>query len=314
MADSGYVYDLLRKLGFSEFAARTGELLLVRPLRIVLIVIVAALVARVGARAARRAVVSFRTRAPVSVSGGGAPSVRAEQRAATLGDVVSGVVRTVVWSIALLVVLDELGINLAPLIAGAGIAGLAFGFGAQSLVKDVISGLFMLLEDQYGVGDVVTLGEATGTVEDVTLRMTRLRGADGTVWFVPNGEIRRVGNSSMEWSRALIDVIVARDADLDAVRLAVLDEAHAFAATPEGSATVLEPPEVWGVQAYEDKGVRVRLLVKTAPRQQYLVARELRVRLMARLAAEGLGGPADAVLVTAGALDQGSPPPPPPAR
>jgi small-conductance mechanosensitive channel len=315
MAEHGYVYELFRELGLSDFAARTGEFLVVRPLKIVVIVFVAAIVARVGARAARRAVVSFRTRAPAMVTGAPAvPSVRAEQRATTLGDVVAGVVRTAVWSVALLVVLDELGINLAPLLAGAGVAGLAVGFGAQSLVKDVISGLFILLEDQYGVGDVVTLGDASGTVEDVTLRVTRLRAFDGTVWFVPNGEIRRVGNSSMEWSRALIDVVVARDADLDAVRAALLHEAQAFAATPEGAATVLEPPEVWGVQAYEEKGVRLRLLVKTAPRQQYLVARELRVRLTDRLSRDGLAGPDGNVLVSAGALDQGAPPPPPPLR
>lgn len=313
MADPGYVYDLLRKLGLSDFAARTGELLLVRPLRIVLILVIAGVVARVGARAARRAIVSFRTRAP-TVATVTAPSVRAGQRATTLGDVVAGVVRAVVWWVAVLIVLDELGINLAPLIAGAGIAGLAFGFGAQSLVKDVISGLFILLEDQYGVGDVVSLGDASGTVEDLTLRVTRLRGVDGTVWFVPNGEIRRVGNSSMEWSRALIDVVVAREADLDVVRRVLLEEANAFAGTPEGSAMVIEPPEVWGVQAYEEKGVRLRLLVKTAPRQQYLVARELRVRLMTKLGELGIAGPGDNVLVSAGALDQGTPPPPPPGR
>jgi small-conductance mechanosensitive channel len=308
MGDPGYVYELLRKLGLSDFAARTGAFLVVRPLKIVLIVVLAAVAARLGARAARRAVVSFRTRAPV----GPVASVRGEQRATTLGDVVSGVVRAAVWWVAALVVLDELGINLAPLLAGAGIAGLAVGFGAQSLVKDVISGLFILLEDQYGVGDVVALGDAAGTVEDLTLRVTRLRSVDGTVWFVPNGEIRRVGNSSMEWSRALIDVVVARDADIDAVRRALLDEAGAFVATPEGAAAVLEPPEVWGVQAYEEKGVRVRLMVKTAPRQQYVVARELRVRLVARLVRDGVAGPTDGVLVTAGALDQGTPPPPPP--
>ena len=308
MADEhGYVFDLLRKLGLSEFGARTGEFLLVRPLKIVFVVLVAWVFARLAARTVRRAVVSFRARAPMASS-----RVRAEQRASTLGDVFASVVRTSIWAVAFLVVLDELGINLAPLIAGAGIAGIAIGFGAQALVRDVISGLFVLLEDQYGVGDIVTIGDSSGTVEDVTLRMTRLRGVDGTVWFVPNGEVRRVGNSSMEWSRALIDVMVGYGADIERAKQVVLDEATTFASDPEWAAAVLDQPELWGVQAMEEKGVRLRLLVKTAPRQQYVVARELRTRLSQRLADAGiLGAGMDSVLVTAGALDQGTPPPAP---
>ena len=304
--DPGYVYDLLRELGLSDFAARTGNFLLVRPMKILLIVLLAMIAARFAARALRRAVVSFRTRAPI----GAASSVRAQQRASTLGDVAAGIARTTVWSIALLVILDELGINLAPLIASVGVAGIAIGFGAQALVRDVISGLFVLLEDQYGVGDVVTIGDSSGTVEDVTLRMTRLRAVDGTVWFVPNGEVRRVGNSSMEWSRALIDVFVAHGTDLDAAKEEILAEARAFASDKEWAPAVLEPPELWGVQAIEEKGVRIRLLVKTGPREQYVVARELRMRLATRLTNAGIAGPGiDAVLVTAGTLDQGTPPP-----
>ena len=302
--DRGYIYELLRKLGLNDFGARTGEFLLVRPLKIVLIVIVAAIAARIASRAVRHAVVSFRTRTRLSGS-----AVRADQRAATLGDVIAGAVRTAIWAVALLVVLDELGINLAPLLAGAGIAGIAVGFGAQALVRDVISGLFVLLEDQYGVGDVVTIGESTGTVEDVTLRMTRLRGVDGTVWFVPNGDVRRVGNSSMEWSRALIDVVVGHGTDLDRARAAVVEAANAFASDEQWAPVILEPPELWGVQAIEEKGVRLRLLVKTAPRQQYVVARELRTRLGDALREAGISGSGEALIVTAGALDQGTPPP-----
>lgn len=304
-ADAGYVYELLRELGLSDFGARTGEFLLVRPLKIALVVVLAAVASRLGARALRRSVMAFRARAPL-----GSSTVRAEQRASTLGDVVASVVRSAVWAVALLVVLDELGINLAPLIAGAGIAGVAIGFGAQALVRDVIAGLFVLLEDQYGVGDIVTIGESSGTVEDVSLRVTRLRGVDGTVWFVPNGEVRRVGNSSMEWSRALLDVVVAHGTDLHAAQAAILEEARAFAAEEAWAPQVLDEPELWGVQSIEEKGVRIRLLVKTAPRSQYVVARELRTRLSRRLTQAGVSGPGvDAVLVTAGALDEGTPPP-----
>ena len=128
--------------------------------------------------------------------------------------------------LAVLLVLGELGVDLAPLIAGAGIAGIALGFGAQNLVKDCITGLFMLIEDQYGIGDVVDLGVATGSVERITLRTTVLRGQDGTVWHVPNGEIRRVGNRSKLWSVAVLDVVVAYDADLAATREVVHDVAE----------------------------------------------------------------------------------------
>jgi small-conductance mechanosensitive channel len=306
--DRGYLYELLRRLGLGDFGATTGEFLLVRPLKILLILVVARAAIRLGARTIRRAVRSVHARSPSR-----SESIRAEQRATTLGDVLASALRVVVWVVAGLVVLDEVGINLAPLIAGAGIAGVALGFGAQSLVKDVISGLFLLLEDQYGVGDVVDLGDdATGTVEDLTLRVTRLRSVDGTVWFVPNGEIRRVGNSSMEWSRALIDVLLAYESDIEAVRGSIKAEADAFATDPAWGDMVLEPPEVWGVQAMGAEGVTVRLVVKTAPRQQYPVARELRTRIYERLRREGVRGPGQTVVVTAGALDQGTPPPPPP--
>ena len=304
--DHGYFYDLLRKLGLSDFGATTGEFLLVRPLKIVLILLAAMVVSRLAGRTIRRAARSVQARSPISTR-----SVRGEQRAQTLGDVLASVVRFLVYGIALLVVLDEVGINLAPLLAGAGIAGVAIGFGAQSLVKDVISGLFILLEDQYGVGDVVSLGDATGTVEDVSLRVTRLRAVDGTVWFVPNGEIRKVGNSSMEWSRALIDVLVPYDVDIEQVKALIKDEADALMGDDQWGEFILEAPEMWGVQAMSSEGITVRLVMKTAPRQQYPIARELRGRITGRLRREGVRGPGQTVLVTAGALDAGTPPPPP---
>ncbi|HEX2699207.1 MAG TPA: mechanosensitive ion channel domain-containing protein [Acidimicrobiales bacterium] len=306
MDDHGYVYDLLRKWGMGDFGASTWEFLLVRPLKIALLVVIGIVVARIGARAVRRFVRTLGTRAPVHPG-----SVRSEQRISTVGKVLGGMVRAVVWIIVLLVVLGEVGVDLAPLLAGAGIAGIAIGFGAQSLVKDFLSGFFILLEDQYGVGDVINLGDATGTVEDISLRVTRLRATDGTVWFVPNGEIKRVGNTSMEWSRALIDVQVAYDSDLAAVTSAIAEVAGTFADDATWHEAVLEPPEVWGVQAMGPDGLTIRLVVKTAPRQQYAVARELRGRITDRLRRDGVRGPGQTlqtVLVTAGALDSGTPP------
>jgi small conductance mechanosensitive channel len=293
-ADHGYIYDLLVKLGLSDFGARTGEFVVVRPLKIVLILVTALLLGRIAGRAARKFVRTGYHRAPVTPQ-----TPRASLRADTVGEVAASFTRGVVMAIAFLIVLGQLGIDLAPLLAGAGIAGLAIGFGAQSLVKDVISGLFVIIEDQYGVGDVVTLGESTGTVEDVTLRITRLRSVDGTVWFVPNGEIRRVGNSSMEWSRALIDVLVPYDVDVQQAAAAILEEANAVAADVAWKDFILEPPEMWGVQAMDKDALSLRLVVKTAPREQYPVARELRTRISQRLRREGIKGPGQTVVVTA---------------
>jgi len=307
MERNGYVYDLLRELGLTDFQARTGELVVVRPFRIVVIVVAAAVAARLAARAVRRSARSLQARSPLRPA-----SARAEQRAGTVGDVLAGLAKVVVWTVAVLALLGELGVQLGPLVAGAGIAGVALGFGAQSLVKDFLSGAFILLEDQYGVGDVIDLGDAAGTVEDVSLRHTRLRGTDGTVWFVPNGEIRRVGNASMEWSRALIDVLVAFDSDVARACTLIGEVAGQVAAEAPWSAAILEPPEVWGVQAMDRDGLTIRLVVKTAPRQQYAVARELRGRISDRLRAAGIRGPGQTVIVTAGALDSGTPPPPPP--
>ncbi|MBW3669353.1 MAG: mechanosensitive ion channel family protein [Actinobacteria bacterium] len=303
--EHSYIYELLRKLGLSEFGATTGEFLLVRPLKILVIVVAAILASRIGGRAVRRFVRSVHARAPLLAGS----SLRAEQRTTTVGDALAGMLKVMVWAVAALLLLDQLGVNLAPLIAGAGIAGIALGFGAQSLVKDFLSGLFILLEDQYGVGDIVDLGDkAQGVVEDVNLRVSRVRAVDGAVWFVPNGEIRKVGNSSMEWSRALLDVVVPYDSDTTVVTAAIHDVAVTMAQEDAWQAAILEPPELWGVEAMGPEGMTVRLVVKTAPRQQFPVARELRARINARLRDEGVRVPAHAVRVTAGQLDQVAPP------
>ena len=143
------------------------------------------------------------------------PSVRRALRAETIGAVLRSIISVIIWSTALLMVLEELGVNLAAIGIGASIIGVAIGFGSQTLVKDFLSGIFMLLEDQYGVGDVIDTGVATGTVEGVSLRTTRLRDAEGTVWHVPNGGILRVGNKSQQWTRVILDVAVAYDADIE---------------------------------------------------------------------------------------------------
>src|SRR5215207_11709392 len=202
---------------------------------IVLVLILSVVFIRVGSRLADRSIRSLGARSTLREA-----SPRSEQRAETLAGVAVSMVRIVVWSVTVLLILEELGLNLGPLIAGASIVGVAVGFGAQSLVKDFLSGFFILAEDQYAVGDVITIAEQTGTVEEIDLRVTRLRAVDGTVWFVPNGEIRKVGNSAKEWSRSIVDVIVPNKADLAAASTAIAEEAALLARDPAWLEAVLE--------------------------------------------------------------------------
>jgi small conductance mechanosensitive channel len=213
---------------------------------------------------------------------------RRGQRAETIGSVLRSAVTFTISTIALIEVLGKLGIALAPIVASAGIVGVAIGFGAQNLVKDFLSGIFMILEDQYGVGDVIDVGDATGTVEAVALRTTRLRDVKGTVWHVRNGEIVRIGNKSQGWARALLDIPVAWDSDVEQVRDVVKAAADSLWQDEEWSDKVVEEPEVWGLEDMGAAGLVVRLAVKTAPLQQWKVARELRERVKAALDSAGI--------------------------
>ncbi|HYF24150.1 MAG TPA: mechanosensitive ion channel family protein [Baekduia sp.] len=252
----------------------------------ILVVVALALVANaLGRRGIRRALrtvgagaVNTRLRSEVSL--------RAEQRIDALTGVLQSVASFVIFAIAAFMVLGEVGIELGPLIAGAGIVGVALGFGSQSLVKDFLSGMFILIEDQFGIGDIVDLDNQTsGTVEGVSLRTTRLRSVDGTVWHVPNGDIRRVGNKSQHWSRALLDVEVAYGTDLERAQGALRAVAHEVAESDEA---VLEEPEVWGVERFTSTGVVLRLVVKTTPAEQYRVSRLLREGITRAFAAAGI--------------------------
>jgi moderate conductance mechanosensitive channel len=206
-------------------------------------------------------------------------STRRAQRADAMGALFTSISGFVVWTLALFMILGTFGINLGPLIAGAGLVGVAVGFGAQNLVRDFISGVSMLLEDQFGVGDVIDAGEAVGVVEGISLRTTRIRDVTGTLWHVPNGEITRIGNMSQEWARALLDIGVAYGTDIDAASEIILRVANAMAEEPDHAEEILEEPEVWGVQDLADDSVVIRLVVKTVPGRQWAVARALRRRI-----------------------------------
>jgi small conductance mechanosensitive channel len=198
--------------------------------------------------------------------------------------VLKHVATIVIIGTTLLTVLDRLTIPIAPLLTSVGILGVAIGFGAQELVKDFIAGMFMLLEDQYGVGDVIDTGTAVGTVEAVTLRVTRLRDADGRVWYIRNGTITRVGNESQGWSRAYMDVPVAYTSDVATVRVLLEHVAEEIWADTEfREAMIVEPPEVYGVEQLSDSTLVFRLSAKTLPAKQAEVARELRLRVKSAL-------------------------------
>lgn len=224
---------------------------------------------------------------------------RRRQRAGTLNRVLKSALAIVLIILIVMVALAILGVPVGPMLASAGIVGVALGFGAQSLVKDVLAGIFMLLEDQYGVNDIVDLGEAVGAVEEITLRATRLRALDGTVWYVPNGEITRVGNMTRMWSRVMLEVRFAYDTDVEEARQAMLDAVTAAAERdPEVADSILDKPSVAGIESLEYNAIMLRLLCQTNPAMQWAVQREIRLEMRRLFAERGirLAVPGDAML------------------
>ncbi|WP_084102568.1 mechanosensitive ion channel family protein [Demequina sp. NBRC 110051] len=231
---------------------------------------------------------------------------RRRQRAHTVKRVLDSALAVLIVVLLLMTVLSVLGVPVGPMVASAGILGVALGFGAQSLVKDILAGVFMLIEDQYGVGDVVDLGEASGSVEEVGLRCTRLRALDGTVWYIPNGEITRVGNMTRLWSRVMIEVRFAYDTDVEAAKEAMIDAVAAASAESESvAANLLGEAEVAGIESLEYNAVMLRLMCQVNPAMQWDVQREVR-REMRRIFAERgirLAVPGDAMVVDSHAKD-----------
>jgi moderate conductance mechanosensitive channel len=225
---------------------------------------------------------------------------RRRQRAQALGSVLRSATSVIIFGIAGITIAGDLGLNLAPVLASASVIGLAVGFGAQSLVKDYLSGVFMLVEDQYGVGDVIDSGYATGTVEAVSLRVTRLRDVNGVVWHVRNGTIDRIGNESQGWARAVIDFPVGYRQNLSQVRQLMKQVASEMWQEPRWRDVILEEPEVWGVEAISSESVVMRLVAKTVPLGQWEVARELRERLKTALDDSDVPGEPVATALNAG--------------
>jgi moderate conductance mechanosensitive channel len=205
--------------------------------------------------------------------------LRRFQRLHAVTGVVRGVVSVVIWFVVLVTVFGALGVPLQPILAGAGLVGIVIGFGAQQLVRDVLAGIAMLIEDQYGVGDWIQVQEQVGKVERVGLRATSFRDLDGVLWHALNGSIERVGNLSQEWSRSTLDVPVALDADVPTVKAIIHKVATELAEDPVWGSDIIGPPEIWGVQEYGPEGLAIRVVTPTKPMANWDINRQLRERL-----------------------------------
>jgi small-conductance mechanosensitive channel len=282
-----------------DWVAQGGYVFILKPVRIIMIIAIALLIrwllhraiSRLTASTSRAAMPALlrplRERTEITAEEAKFIPERRRQRAEAIGSVLRSFVSAVVFTMTALLVLGEFGFNLAPLLASAGIAGVALGFGAQSLVKDLIAGLFMLLEDQYGVGDTVDLGEATGVVESVGLRITTVRDSRGVLWYIRNGEIVRVGNKSQGWAMVVIDIPIGFVNSEEAI--AVLKEAaDAVALHPEHQTEFIEPPDVIGVEQLTVDGAVIRTIAKTTADSQVTVQRELRRALAESLEGSGM--------------------------
>ena len=294
-----FVVDHSDNIGLAKIA----DWLTGAPLQIILVILGAVILNRIVRRAIKRfggriegsaesgRIKRWRDRTPSMLLSTGEVNLRSAARAQTITAVMRSIATGIIGTFALIYVLGALGLDLGPLLAGAGVAGVALGFGAQSLVKDFLSGMFMLIEDQYGVGDIVDVGEASGTVEEVSLRVTRLRDQNGTVWHVPNGEIRRVGNKSQQWARAVLDIAVAPSADLEQAVAVIGDAANAVWEMDEARADVLDHPEVLGLEYLGPDAATIRVQGKTRPGAQWRVSRLLRVQIADALAQAGIDLP-----------------------
>jgi len=280
-------------LTLSDGARHTVEVALRVALIIAVATILRFLVQRAIARTTNQMKTRFTTGAIATLGGALSSSEntnRVEARANTIEAMSTSLATWIIYTVATLTVLSELDIDLAPLLAGAGIAGIAIGFGAQNLVRDVLAGFFVLVEDQYGVGDIIDAGPASGTVERISLRSTQLRDLAGTVWHIPNGSIVRVGNKSQNWARAIVEMVVAHSADLRKARSIMADVASQMSTEEEWAAAmrVGAVADDQGVSAMSPTGITLRLVVDTEPKSQWGVERELRLRIKEAFDAESI--------------------------
>lgn len=284
---SGYIDELLRTMGVSPNAAQHTQDLILRPVSVALVAAACFLAAHFGSRLIRKALGRYSRR----IHSAGDPSQAL--RIDTVSRIVANSWRVAVWLLGIITMLSIIGINLTPFLAGATVIGATIGFGAQSLVRDFLSGFLMLLEDQFRIGDVVTVNDLTGTVEEVSLRVTRLRGADGTAWYVPNGQITKLGNTSRHWSRALVHVLVRPNAPLSEALRVIAAAAQGVAEREEFAPLFSSKPNVLGVTNVASTGLTIDVEARTRPGEDDKVARALREGIIDALGTTDLLAVAD---------------------
>ncbi|MGW8398043.1 mechanosensitive ion channel family protein [Streptomyces lydicus] len=277
---------------FADWVQQNWGTWLTSGLQILLIIVIAAVLRHVIRRTITKLIERMnRTAAAAQGTALGGLLVNAErrrQRSEAIGSVLRSVASFVIMGTAALTVLSVLQINLAPLLASAGVAGVAIGFGARNLVTDFLSGVFMILEDQYGVGDEIDAGVATGTVIEVGLRVTKLRGPNGAIWYIRNGEVKRIGNLSQGWSTAAVDVLIAADQDLERARETITAVGEEMSKSEPWNEQLWEPVEVLGLSEVHLETVTLSVAARTMPGKAPGVERELRWRIKRALDAAGV--------------------------
>ncbi len=293
--DRGVIHQLVLDAGGGKGTAHTAQIYLAAPFKVLVILVVAFVLTRLVNRLSHRLVNGMRLVSPLVQA-----TPRGAARVQTLAGAFTSVFRALIWIVAFLEILNEFAINLVPFVATATVIGAAVGFGAQSLVKDFLSGILLLAEDQYGVGDHIAVGTGatitSGTVESVNLRVTRLRGLDGGVLYIPNGDIRTLSNDTETDSQALVDVVVPYGTDLVAAGVAAQEAARRMAEDPEWAQDFVSPPFFAGVpDAAGANGIILRVIALTRPGQHMRTAREMRLRIMEALRRDHVAWlPADA--------------------
>ena len=298
--DPSAVCEKVKEWTGSDAWASAAEWFIARPLSIALIIVVAWIANRIahvlikrfmtrlldpGRHGARRA---LRRATPAVLQKTAEVGLRTDARSQTLTTVFRSLATIAICFVAFIAILGVLDIDLAPIIAAASVFGVALGFGAQNIVRDFLAGTFMVVEDQFGVGDIVDLGEAKGTVEEITLRATRVRDVQGTLWHIPNGQILRVANKSQAWARALLDLEVDGGTDYEQAAAVIQHVADHLSADPGFAHDIIDTPEVWGIETFTDRGYTIRLVIKTRPAAQFRVMRELRIRLTEAFRTNGI--------------------------
>ena len=281
-ADAGSWCAQIYRLTDSDFLARSADTIFAAGSRILFIVVLTLIVRWFLHRLINKVVAGATSNPVTKLMNRGAAAAAADrsgQRARTLGSVLRSLCTAIVGVTAAIMVLAEFGVDLAPILASAGIIGVAVGFGAQNLVKDFLSGMFMLLEDQYGVGDIVDVGQASGTVETVGLRITTLRDVNGTLWYVRNGEILRVGNKSQGFAVAVVDVPVAHGTDVAEASKVAARVAQERVNEPDIAEDVLEEVQTLGIESVTAEKLTLRLTVRVQPGRQFAVQRALNATL-----------------------------------